>query len=443
MRKLKSIVVVIPHNVVAKTLHGSGALSELNREFKLHFLLSPEVTECVHAPCTRIDLSYRKSFWFYRLDMLFWYSELFHFLKAKGEVLRENYKYQKLSRTSRAVCRVLSAPGIFTITRWLDRILFARDKAVGAFLRDLSPELVIMPGSALDTYSFLVGRTAREQNISTLAIVTHWDYFSKKSLFRFVPDKVYLWGRDMLESAIRYGGQNLENFAVVGAPRFQKYFSGLPSRESAAHRLGLDPAKRWLLYAAPGVPFDDLSAVEAVNRFIEKHHPGAVGLIFRPHPGALERKSRITVQIEDMPNVTLDNPIDSVMEQDQHYIDLLALCSALISPWSTMVLEFGLVGRPALCISFPDGVNEWNWTNAERGEHAEALLSRKSVVLCRRESELHDKLNELIVMSEDVHWVEQIRRSMALAVYSDNSTYAERLLRQVKQDYFATGQAIT
>lgn len=177
---MKKIVVVIPSDIVAKTLHGSGALCELSRNFALHYLLSPEVTECLAAPCTRISLGYRTSNFLSRLDFLFWYAELFHFLKSTGEDLRENYKFQNLSRFWRNICRVLSTPWIIGFSRWLDRKVFTEDKAVAAFFRELGPDLVIMPGSALDSYSFLVGRSARQASIPTLAIITHWDHFSKK-----------------------------------------------------------------------------------------------------------------------------------------------------------------------------------------------------------------------------------------------------------------------
>lgn len=437
------LLVVIPSGVVAKTLAGSGALSELGRRHELHFLAASDVTASLPGPVTHLEPEYQSSKNLQRLDFFFWYVELIHFLRIRGENLRENFKFQRLGKFWQAIYGTLARPGIIQATRLLDGLIFKGDRQMEALLKEVRPELVIMPGSALDSYSFIVGRTAKALGLPTLFVITHWDHFSKKSLFRFIPDRAYLWGEDMLDSATRHGGYPRSMFSIVGAPQFQKYLSGLPTREEAASRLGLDPAKKWLLYAAPSVPFDDVSVADAVNRFIEERHPGTVGLIFRPHPRAHKRKSRVSVRIEDLPHVTLDAPDRTGLDQDQHYLDLLALCSGLISPWSTMVLEFGLVGHPSLCVSFPDGINDWDWANAERSEHVDALLSRKSVVNCRQESELRDKLQELIALSEDRHRTEQIRRSMGLAVHSDDSTYAERLLRQVERDYLAPAQAYT
>lgn len=433
---MKKIVVVIPSDVVAKTLHGSGALSELNRNFALHYLMSPNVTECLDAPSTRIGLGYRNSKFLSRLDFLFWYAELFHFLKSTGEDLRENYKFQNLSRVWRNVCRVFSWPSIIGFSRWLDRKVFVEDRGVAALLRELGPDLVIMPGSALDSYSFLVGRSARQASIPTLAIITHWDHFSKKNLFRFVPDKVYLWGTDMLESALRYGGHDVKVFAVVGAPQFQKYISGRRDRLNALRTLGLDANRKWLLYAAPSVPFDDLSLLARIDHFIESKGLKDFAVVYRPHPRAHPRKTRYQGALTELHNVVVDSYDGSGHELNEHYLNLLSATSGLITPWSTMVLEYGLLGSPSLCVSFSDAVNYWDWGSADRAEHIVPILARACVQNCKDDIEFEHCLSVLIKQTEDIDYCRHVKNSIAGAIYSDAKTYAERLKLRIESDFF-------
>lgn len=437
------ILIVLPGDIVAKTLVASGALSELSSRHELHFLASTDASRSQGIGCIRLNPEYKSSSVLQRFDLLFWYLELTFLLRNRSENPRENFKFRQLGGFWQAVLFIIAQQGFIQVARLIDGFIFKSDRQIESLLRTIRPDLVIMPGSALDSYSFIVGRTAKRLGLQTLFIVTHWDYFSKKGLFRFFPDKVYLWGDDMLNSALRHGDYPSDMFSIVGAPQFQKYMSGLPTREDAARRLGLDVGKKWLLYAAPSLPFDDISILYDVNRYIDEFHQGLVGIIFRPHPRGQGRKSRLCLRIEDLSNVTLDTPLPSSPEVDQHYLDLLTLCSGLISPWSTMVLEFGLLGRPSLCLSFLDGVNDYDWQRAESSDHVRALLSRKTVLNCTRRSNLRDKLLDLIAVSDDVNQVDMIRQSIGLAVYSDSSTYSERLLCQVERDFLLPSRVNT
>jgi len=435
---MNNIIVVIPSDHVAKSLVASGSLFALHKRYIIHFVASPNVTTPLPGSVAYVNLKHNSSAILAIIDFFFWNIELFAFMRSQGESIQKSYKYQQFGRFWQAIMNTFAHPNYINGFRLLDCLIFRKEQQIEKIIRRIQPGLVIMPGSALDSFSFIIGRTARGLGVSTLYIVTHWDYFSKKSLFRFTPDKVYLWGRDMLNSAIANSSIPRHIFSIVGAPQFDRCLSNWPTQHEAALHLELDPEKRWLLYAAPSIPFDDETIVCLINNFIDDFFPGTLGLIYRPHPRGHNRKSRSLIKLSDLIHVSLDDPKAEKFNNDVHYFNLLASCCGVISPWSSLVLECGLVGIPSLCISFSDQINDWDWSNAQYSDHARALVARESVLMCNHPSTLPTMISNLLDISEDSERKLRIKQSMRLAVYSDNDNYSNRLLREIEQDFFSS-----
>jgi hypothetical protein len=427
-----TIVVVIPSDVVAATLIDSGALDRLAQHYALVYLASPEVTRALPAPSHVLAPRTLGSRLGRSLDFHFWQLSLFAYYRRHGLADSASVKAATLPARHRRVYRALAHPLPNRLLGMLDRRVFFRtDSAIAAFLREQRPRLVIAPASAMDTYSHLAVRTASALGLPSAMLVSHWDYFSKKGLLRVHPTRIYVWGEDMRRLAIERNGIEAKLLAILGAPHFDKYLQPLAQRAQAARRrLGLEPDARVVLFPGASVPFDEATVLRVLDEVAGRF--GDVRILYRPHPRAWARRSASNIDIRSLERVRIDDPSQT---SDEHYLDLMAVSDALVSPFSTMTLEAALCGKPSLCTGFSDEVNSWDFAEARNSDHIRILQGRHWLRICDQASRLGAEFADLLARLRDPALAERIREEARSTVFYNERSYAERLLERVQQDF--------
>jgi hypothetical protein len=433
-------VVVVPHDVVVTTLVASGALAELERRYALVYLSSPSVTLALPAPNQALAPQSLNSRRGRALDFHFWNLSLFAYFQRHGLPDSASLKAASLPPGHRRLYRALSRPLPSRLLSLLDRrVFFARDKAITRFLREQAPALVIAPASAMDTYSHLVLRSAASLGIPTVMLVSHWDYFSKKGLLRLEPTRIYVWGEDMRRLAVERNGVDAERLAVVGAPHFEKYLKPLGQRAGAARRrLGIEAGARVVLFPGAATPFDEAAALRVLDRVAGEAGPGKVCILYRPHPRAWARRSAENIDIGSLARVRIDDPAQPGGTSDEHYLDLMSVADAVVSPFSTMTLEAALCGKPSLCTGFSDEVNSWDFAEAGNSDHIRILEGRRWLTICAERSRLGPDFRVFLAGLGDPGLAVRIRNEVRSTVFYNERSYAERLLERVQADFGAT-----
>lgn len=434
---LARIVVVIPSLLTADKLRQSGALNRLEEVFHVEYLYAEKPASTTDMQFFQVlaPASLRTRLKVF-LDVHFWYHELCVHMRRKKMPWGKSFKMSVLKPYQRLLHRIAALPLLSNFVSWLDRsIVFPSDDTFEHYLRHVNPALVIYPGSAMDSYSHFVVRTAKKIGIPTLMIVSHWDYFSKKGLMRICPSKVYVWGDDMLRLAHRANNLEQDVLRIIGAPYFERYLNSTDQeRTNARARLGFDSNWKILLFAGTSTPFDEITVLKRLSEHLKLSGQSTTWLLYRPHPRAWARQTQWQGDIQTLFNVLVDNGPEGAANA-QRDVDLMRSIDGIISPFSTMILEAALSGRPAFCIGFDDGVNSWDFSEANHTEHLAILSGRSWLRVCVNESRLENDFEEYIRWLETPGLSDVVLKDIHKTVYFDKNTYAERLVTAILTDF--------
>ena len=425
----RNICFVIPSDAVAKSFILSGSLVNVFKSYNLVFLVNKNVTFELPGNVIFVEPKFLTSAFLKRLDLLFWFHSLYLFMRKHNLRDEDSFKVAKLSWLARRLHEALALPFLSSIVIRFDSFFFKKDVIVLKQLLTLSLDLLILPGVAIDSYSHIFLRTANYSSIPTLMIVAHWDYFTKKGLLRTLPKKLFVWGEDMKESVLHNENINADDVKIIGVPHFEKYKKKLPPKNVAKKYLGLDVNLQWLFFPGSGLPFDELTVIKKLTDYFQSKNIKNLGIIYRPHPRAWLRETKLRTSAASLPNVFVDS---SSSDSDDHFRNLMASSDGIISPYSTMILEGGMCGLPSFCLGFSDGVNTWNWSQVNNFEHLKPLRGREWVTICDKAKDL-EKTFCIFLKKIQFKNKSNIKKSVLKTVYFDQSTYSRRLHERINE----------
>lgn len=199
-----------------------------------------------------------------------------------------------------------------------------------------------------------MARFARARRTPIFAIAQNWDNVSYKPLVER-PDLLGVWGVQTYYIARLLHGMPHTKLVPVGAPRMDVYFEPLPDQEAARRELGLPEDRRILLFAGAGPQFEETSVIERLHQAIAGGDlPADVLILYKPHPRRVPRPLEKELDAASMPNLRLVPPSGPGSVPGGRMPVLLRAVDAVISPYSTMLLEAALCGRPCLAIGYDD-----------------------------------------------------------------------------------------
>jgi hypothetical protein len=203
--------------------------------------------------------------------------------------------------TQRALTRLVDRLDAMTDMRTANRLLrFLRalERAIPTsgrindFIRAQRPDCVVVTPLveyASTQVEFL--KSARRLEIPTVIAVASWDNLTNKGLLRFDPERVLVWNAQQREELEEMHGVSGDKAVLTGAQRYDEWFERTPtaSAEELKGRVGLDPARPFLLYTCSS-PFIAPNEVEFVRRWIgalrasDDPELAHIGVMVRPHP---------------------------------------------------------------------------------------------------------------------------------------------------------------
>ena len=355
----------------------------------------------------------------YRFNIFLWYLSLFDFWKKNNINKKYSYKFSALNDKWKIIFRWLIALKAQRFFTRIDNLLFSKCGVVLSYLLKNQCKLVIVPGSAMDTSSFLAIRTAKKLNIPSVMAVMHWDFFSKKGILRAKPDYLLVWGRAMEKSAVAQGISR-KRILKVGFPCFDL------SRNSLS-KFNINQTIT-MLFAGAGVTFDEVGAIKIITSILAGMNI-RTRLTYRPHP-----RGSTTMKFKEIEKKTTMVEIKCAIPnaRENEFMatkKLLRKCNAVITPASTMILEAGSHGVPSLCLAYDDGVNDkvFPFSYAMESEHIKSVQRNPYIIFCRQKTDLNEKVNELINLIRKAPDPWEIRRSFS-DVLENAGTVPSRIL---------------
>ncbi len=257
------------------------------------------------------------------------------------------------SRTPRLVVRLADAPLLGTPLgrRLVSVVLRAMERAtpidpdVRGYVESHPSDVVLVtPLLTLGSEQQDIVRIARARGVPTILCVGSWDHLSSKALIREAPDRA-------------------DRVVVTGAQCFDEWFDRRPTldREAFCRKVGLDPARPYVLYVCSALFEGSPSEAAFVRRWVtavrESTDPRLrdAGILVRPHPKRGFEWDDVT--LGDVANTALwpprgAAPFDAGTKAD--YFDSMYHGAVTVGLNTSALIEAGIVGRAVHTILLPE-----------------------------------------------------------------------------------------
>ncbi len=226
------------------------------------------------------------------------------------------------------------------------------------------PDVVLVtPMLTLGSEQIDVVRTARRLGVPTGLCVGSWDHLSSKALIRQWPDRVFVWNETQKTEAVSLHRVPAERVVVTGAQCFDQWFDRQPTLDRAAFcaRVGLDPARPYVLYVCSALFEGSPSEAEFVRRWATSLRSSDdprirhASILVRPHPKRGFEWD--TVTLDDLEHTSLwpkqaTAPFDADSRSD--YFDSMFHSASIVGLNSSALIEGGIVGRPIHTLLLPE-----------------------------------------------------------------------------------------
>jgi hypothetical protein len=321
------------------------------------------------------------------------------------------------TRTPQLVVRLAEAPILRTraARRLMGMMLRAAERAmpidadVAAYIESYGADaILITPLLTLGSEQQDVVRTARRLGVPTALCVGSWDHLSSKALIREQPDRVFVWNETQKQEAVALHRVPPEHVVVTGAQCFDLWFDRTPAleREPFCRKVGLDPARPYILYVCSALFEGSPNEAEFVTRWIREVRASGTpalreaGILVRPHPKRDFEWDGI--DLGGLENVVLWPPraaAPMARATQADYFDSMYYGAVAVGLNTSALIEAGIVGRPVHTMLLPEF-----FENQEGTLHFHYLLDQGLLKTTRDLTSHVAQLGEsLAAASADVH----------------------------------------
>jgi hypothetical protein len=329
-------------------------------------------------------------------------------------------------RSTRLFLRIPGTRSASALRLW-SRMLGALNDAVpiSAGVQELvlreRPDVVLvtphlMPGSTDIHYV----RSSASTGVPTGISIASWDNLSSKQRLRVVPDLLTVWNDVQEREAIELHEIPAERVVVTGAQCFDHWFGWPPSpREAFLSRVGLDPAKPYILFTGgslfPARRTEAEFCLEWIRAVRAADEPALseASILIRSHPK--RNHEWRAVSFDEFPDVVLWPPVvhSPVEEQSRaDYFDSIYHSAVVVGVNTSAMIEAGAIGRAVHTILLPE------FSESQVGVLHFRYLSEVGGGLVQVSTDLDDHVRRLedVMTGRDTEGEEAARRFTELFV---------------------------
>jgi CDP-glycerol glycerophosphotransferase (TagB/SpsB family) len=342
--------------------------------------------------------------------------------------------------------RLVGFLGRFGAWHWFIRFLYKKvpDRSFAEYFEKYKPDLVFAPNMIGDQDMRML-KEAKKRGVKTIGMMKSWDNITSKAFVSVHPDWFLAQNEVMRNDLVRYVQYPANRITVTGFSRFDSYadHSLIVPRKEFCERMGIDPSKKILLYAAGGdaLTVHDPEVIELLIRAIEKDiiPKNRVHLLLRPHPAYDSHEDRF----RGIPFVTVDRPGHYVTPgklrsfefenpDTLHLMNSLAHCDVKINTASTTSIEAAIFDKPIINIGF-DGAADLPYVLSVRRfydfEHYRNIAATGGIRVAWNKEELFKYVNEYL--ENPTRDSEGRKKIVALEIGNLDSKAGERVGREV------------
>lgn len=255
------------------------------------------------------------------------------------------------------------------------------DRAIVESLRRETPDCVVAsPTNMRFDAEVEYIKAAKALGVPCVVPVLSWDNLTTKGLLPVPPDLVLAWHKGHARDAREIHGIPGSRALVTGAPFFDKWFDGaatIPSRSAICQRVGLDPARPYVLYLGSSVSIakdESWLLIALVQALRASRNPELrrLQVIFRPHPN----NQRAVRQLDraKVPVWPREPGLPDTTEMIAEFRAMLHHAIAAVGINTTGMLDAILCDRPCVAIT----AEEYKATQIDT-DHFQRMLQSKAL----------------------------------------------------------------
>jgi hypothetical protein len=297
-------------------------------------------------------------------------------------------------------------PGAVRATsRGLQRLADAMplSEEVVAFFREQDPDVdLITPVINFHSGQNSLIRAAMAAGLPTALLVHSWDNLTNKGLIQHAPDRVLVWNEAQKKEAVELQGIDRNRVVVTGAQSYDQWFDweSRDTRESFCGKVGLDPARRFLLYVCSSA-FIAPEETEFVHGWIDRLRSSGrpeleeIGILVRPHPQLVEQWQDslryANVSIWPRPGADLAGE-----QARSDYFESFHHAEAVVGINTSAFVEAAIMGKPTLTVLADQ------YRDTQEGTLHFAHLADDGALIAARTFEEHLTQLQRILRGEDL-----------------------------------------
>ncbi len=281
-------------------------------------------------------------------------------------------------------------------------------------------------------------RFAKKQKIPTFGIQLNWDNIINRYPLE-LPDYLGVYGEQTFVHAVSHHRIQPSRIFPLGSLRFDIFRKKRRSRNIVRKELGIPLDKRVLLYCPSSRAFDEQFIITHLEKAINQGDlPSDLHIYYKGHTGKneiLQNKNSALSLPEDFKNVTFWEPGPDINKGADlsFYNDIYGAVDAVISPFSTMLLEGNICGLPGLAFSYNPrkyGIQTLkDWDVLRFALHLYGIRNSSSNIICNSREDITLSIRLLLERIKMKNISIEARVSAGSSVYLGLESAAERLVK--------------
>lgn len=333
LRRFENVVVFVP-------TYASGVqtlLRERNEEFRVVMLPESSILHALGRLQWASSMSSNSSLREQRRRVLFGFrawparESMSSKMPIALSMLAELLKFAKASPLG-ALLAAFPPPRVL-------RKLFVWLSARPVFMKDASNELravdtLILPTSGFESWMNSMLSWLRRMRVHTILVPDNWDNLTSKNTLGVLPDAIVTMGRSTAIGLSTHLGLPSEILWPIGIPKFSNISPNLVETRRDVPKL---------LFLGFSLPYDEISTLNSLHNKLKAKYGQNFELHYKPHPNRKTRVINEPAVDEDI--MIIGSQSRYVLpELDSDYNDFLHSYDLVISPPTTMLVEFLLAG---------------------------------------------------------------------------------------------------
>ena len=460
--KKKKILVFIDSDVVIRHFIANDTFNELRNNNELIYVFNQdkkrfdfENNEIIQKkiPNSQIRYTYiprkRTGVW-YLLYVINLFKQQRLALRQKGSKKHynalKNFYINEIGRRNLFLAMLAGYPIIYQIINFAFSLKLGIHKDVTNLFEIEKPDLLIHPSFLHGYFINELFKASPKYDVPFIILTNSWDNCCTKAFCTGLPDKLVVWGEHSQKHAKQYMGMSEKNILCFGAAQFEVYkHPPKEDRETLAMQFGVEPNKKILLYAGVGPSEDETSNLKLLENAIEDSILPNCHIIYRPHPwrGGLIGNEKDFLSM-NWKHISIDPTMlefyKSLMDNSRKSSGmfladysitnrLLTLVDAVISPFSTMLVESMLKGKPVLAFL------KYNQQKSLRHEfiHFAEFVELEETNICYLQKDFIFECKKLVDQIGNKSFAKKLKKTSNFFVNQPKSSYGHQLALLAKK----------